>query len=105
MSFATIAVITGLIIVISVFIEFFFSFFRIIIKKPLLPKAAVEIDPVEHIYAHPDCTEKLQDHREFGVETVYEALLHGLRRGGDRPHFSYRTSSDQPFKSYTHKSV
>jgi hypothetical protein len=103
MSFVTVAVITGLVIAISIFIERFFSLYQIIIKKPLLPKAAVEIDPVEHIYAHPDCTEQLQDHRDFGVKTVYEALLHGLRLGGDRPHFSYRTSSDQPFKSYSHK--
>jgi len=97
------AIITGLVIAISVLIEFFFSLFQIIFKKPLPPKGAVEIDPNEHIYAHPDCIEQLKDPSVFGVQTIYEALLRGLRISGDEPHFSYRQSSGQPFKSYTYK--
>ncbi len=97
------AIVTGLVIAISALIEFFFSFFQILLKKPVLPKSAVEIDPNEHIYAHPDYTHQLQDHRSFGVQTIYEVILHGLKIAADRPHFSFRQSSDQPFKSYTHK--
>jgi hypothetical protein len=96
-------IITGLIIIISIFIEYCFSFFQILLKKPLLPTGAVEIDVNEHIYAHPDCTEELHDHNSFGVQTTYEAILHGLKISPNRPLFSYRQSSDQPFKSYTHK--
>ncbi len=97
------AIITGLVIAISALIEFFFSLLEIIFKKPIPPKGAVEIDPVEHIYAHPDYVEKLQDGSTFNVRTVYEVLLHGLKKSGDQPQFSYRQSSDQPFKSYTYK--
>jgi hypothetical protein len=97
------ATITGLVIAIGVLIEFCFSFFKILLKKPLSPKGAVEIDPNEHIYSHPDYTDQLQDHRLFGVQTTYEALLHGLKIAGDRPLFSFRQSSDQSFKSYSHK--
>jgi hypothetical protein len=97
------ATITGLVIVISTLIEFCFSFSQILFKKPLSPKGAVEIDANEHIYAHPDYTDQLQDHRSFGVETLYEAFLHGLKISRDRPLFSFRQSSDQPFKSYTYK--
>jgi hypothetical protein len=96
-------IITVSIIVISIVLEHCFSFFRILFKKPLPSKGAVEIDVQEHIYAHPDYTDKLQDHYSFGIKTLYEAILHGLKIGGDRPLFSYRDSSDQPFKSYSHK--
>ncbi|CAF4380613.1 unnamed protein product, partial [Adineta steineri] len=40
-----------------------------------------------------------------GIKTVYDAILHGIQLGGNRPHFSFRQSSDQPYKSYTHKQV
>ncbi len=97
------AIITILVIAISVLIEYYFSFFQILFKKPLSPKGAVEIDANEHIYAHPDCTDQLQDIKSFGIQTIYEALLHGLKIAGDRPLFSFRQSSNQPFQSYTHK--
>ncbi|CAF4949487.1 unnamed protein product, partial [Rotaria sp. Silwood1] len=65
-------------------------------------KGAVEIDPVEHIYAHPDCTDKLKDFSSIGVQTLYDVIQHGLQAGGNRPQFSYRKSSDEPFQSYTY---
>jgi hypothetical protein len=99
--FATI--IGGLVLAIRVLIEFCFSFFQILFKKPLSPKGAVEIDTNEHIYAHPDYTDQLQDHRSFGVQTTHEAFLHGLKIAGNRPLFSFRQSSDQSFKSYSYK--
>ncbi|CAF3770043.1 unnamed protein product [Rotaria sordida] len=73
--------------------------------KPIPPTGAVEIDPKEHIYAHPKYTKQLLDPSTFNVQTIYEVILHGLRLSGDRPQFSYRQSSDQPFKSYTYKQV
>ncbi|CAF2756761.1 unnamed protein product [Rotaria sp. Silwood2] len=85
--------------------DYIFSLFQIIFKKPLPPTGAIEIDSKEHIYAHPDYVNELQDCSSFGVNTIYEVILHGLRLGGDRPQFSYRQSSDQPFKSYTYKQV
>jgi len=96
-------VVTGLVIVISICLEYFCSILQIIKKKPHAPTGAVEIDANEHIYAHPKCVDKLQDHREFGVKTIFEAIENGLKLGGDRPHFSFRSSSDQPFQSYSHK--
>jgi len=104
-SIMIVGIITAIVIAISVLIEFIFSFFRILLKRPLPPKGAVEIDVNEHIYAHPDYADKLQDPSTFDVHTIYEALQHGLKRSGDRPQFSYRKSSDQPFKSYTYKEV
>jgi hypothetical protein len=97
------ATITGFLIAISVLIEFCFSLFQMLFKKPLPPKGAVEIDPNEHIYAHPDYAKQLQDPSTFDVHTIYDVLLRGLDLSGDRPQFSYRHSSDQPFKSYTYK--
>lgn len=97
------AIITGLIVAISIFIEYFVSIFEILFKKPLPPRGAVEIDAKEHIYAHPDYVDQLQDPRTFDVKTIYEVCLHGLKLSGDRPQFSYRQSSDQPFKYYTYK--
>ncbi|CAF0850806.1 unnamed protein product [Rotaria sp. Silwood1] len=85
--------------------DYIFSLFQILFKKPLPPKSAVEVDPKEHIYAHPDYINGLEDLSSFGVRTIYEALLHGMQLGSDRPQFSYRQSSDQPFKSYTYKQV
>ena len=97
------AIITVLVIAISVLIEYCFSFLQILFKKPLPPKGAVEIDTKEHIYAHPDCIDHLHDPKSFGIQTIYEVLLRGLKTAGDRPLFSFRQSSDQPFKSYSHK--
>lgn len=97
------AIVTGLVMAISALSEFCFSVFEILFKKPLSPKSAVEIDTNEHIYAHPDWTDQLQDHRSFGIQTTHEAFLHGLKISGDRPLFSFRQSSDQPFKSYSYK--
>ncbi len=102
-SIVVVGIITGLVILISVLIEYFTSLLQIIFKKPLSPKGAVEIDSNEHIYAHPDYADRLQDHHQFGVQTIYEALLHGLKVAGNRPLFSFRQSSDQPFQSYSHK--
>jgi len=98
-------IIAGLVIIITIVIEYCFSLFQILLKKPLSPTSAVEIDTNEHIFAHPNCTEKLLDHKAYGINTIYEAILHGLKIGQDRPGFSYRTSSNEKFKSYTHKYV
>ncbi|CAF4242216.1 unnamed protein product, partial [Adineta steineri] len=84
----------------GILIEYCFSFFQILFKKPLSPKGAVEIDSNEHIYAHPDYTEKLQDPKVFGIKTIYEAILHGLKLAGDHPLFSTRQASNPPFKSH-----
>lgn len=102
-SFAITAVITGLVIVISLLLNSYVKLFKIIFKKPVKRKGAVEVDPVEHIYAHPECTEKLRDYSSIGIQTVYDVLLRGLKVGGDRPLFSSRKSSDEPFKSYSYK--
>jgi hypothetical protein len=98
-----VAIITGLVVAISILIEFFFSFFKILFKKKIPPKGAVEIDTTEHIYAHPDYADHLQDPHTFDVQTIYEVLLKGVQKSADRPQFSYRQSSDEPFKSYTYK--
>ena len=98
-------IITVVVIAITALMEYLFSFFEILFKRPLSPKGAVEIDTVEHIYAHPDYTQQLQDPNSFDVKTVYDVLLRGQRINPDRPQFSYRSSSGQPFKSYTYKSV
>jgi len=97
------AIVSGLIIAISVLIEFFFSILKILFKRPIPPKGAVEIDANEHIYAHPDYADQLQDPNTFDVHTIYEVYLKGLQLSGDQPQFSYRESSDQPFQSYTYK--
>ncbi|CAF0881018.1 unnamed protein product [Rotaria sordida] len=99
------AIITGLVIIISLLVNSYTKILKIIFKKPIKSKGAVEIDTKEHVYAHPDCTGKLQDFSSLGVQTLYDVLLHGLKAGGDRPQFSYRKSSSEPFQSYTHKQV
>lgn len=98
-----VAILTSLVLVISILIERCFSILQILFKKSSVPKGAVEIDSNEHIYAHPDYVDQLQDHRQFGAETIYDALMHGLNIARDRPLFTFRQSSDQPFQSYTHK--
>ena len=97
------AVITGLVIGITWLLNSCFSIFKIIFQKPAQRKGAVEIDPQEHVYAHPDYTDKLKEFSSIGLQTLYDVLQRGLKVGGDRPQFSYRQSSDEPFKSYTYK--
>ncbi|CAF5187283.1 unnamed protein product [Rotaria magnacalcarata] len=97
------SVITGLIIAISSVMDYFFSLLHILFKKPMRPEGVVEIDPIEHIYVHPECTKGLKDYSSNCATTAYESFLSGLRLSGDRPQFSYRQSSDEPFKSYTYK--
>ena len=90
------------VIFITVLLEYIFSFLKILFKKPLSPTGAVEIDPIEHVYAHPDCTQHLQETKAFGVDTLYGALQHGIQLAAKKPLFSFREASNQPFKSYTH---
>ncbi|CAF2372623.1 unnamed protein product [Rotaria sp. Silwood2] len=85
--------------------EYFFSLFQIIFKRPIPPTGAVEIDSKEHIYAHPKHANRLLDSSTFDVQTIYEVLLHGIQLSGDQPQFSFRQSSDEQFKSYTYKQV
>ena len=66
-------------------------------------RGAVEIDPVEHIYVHPDYIEELRDHRQFHLETAHDILEYGTKQFSDRALFSFRSSSDQSFQSYTYK--
>lgn len=96
-------VITTLVVALTALLEYCFSFVRILMRKPLIPTSAVEIDADEHIYAHPACTQGLRDIDSFGVQTLYEVLLNGVKLSGDRPLFSFRQSSSQPFQSFTHK--
>ena len=86
----------------TVLLEYLFSFLRILLKKPLSPTGAVEIDHIEHIYAHPDCTQHLQEIKAFGVDTLYGVLQNGIQLAAKKPLFSYREASNQSFKSYTH---
>lgn len=97
------SVITGLIVVISTLMDYLFSFFQILFKRPMPPTGAVEIDEKEHIYAHPTCTKGLRDLSPTDAKTIHEAFLTGLRLRGDRPQYSFRQSSDQSFQSYTYK--
>lgn len=75
---------------------------KILFSKPLKPKGAVEIDKKEHIYAHPDCADKLQDFESLGLTSLYDVVMTGMKYGGDRPLFSFRNSSEEKFKSYTY---
>lgn len=102
-SFMFVSVITGLIIAISTVIDYIFSFFQILFKRPIPPTGAVEIDPVEHIYAHPDYRKRLKDLNSYDCKTIYECFLRGVQLSGDRPQLSSRQSSDHAFKSYTYK--
>ncbi|CAF1395506.1 unnamed protein product [Adineta steineri] len=94
-----------MIIVAGIFIKYCYELFEIILAKPAVSKGAVEIDINEHIYAHPDYIEGLQDPRTFDVHTIYEALLHGFKINSNRPLFSFRESSDYSFTSYTYREV
>ena len=48
---------------------------KIIFTKPIESKGAVEIDANEHIYAHPDFTDKLQDFSSLGMQTLYDLVV------------------------------
>lgn len=97
------ALITSVVVGISLLLEFGCKIFKILFTSPLPNKGAVEIDRNEHIYAHPDYTTKLKDFNSIGVQTIYDVLRRGLQVGADRPHFSFRSSSNEPFQSYTYK--
>lgn len=97
------AIITVAAIAISIFVEKFCSILKILFTKPLKTNGAVEIDPIQHIYSHPEFTDQLENPVKFKVKTLYEILLHGLKISRDRPQFSFRSSSDEQFKSYTYK--
>jgi hypothetical protein len=101
-SFLIPAIITGLVALVSYLIVST-KILKIIFMKPIKRKGAVEIDEKEHIFAHPEYTDKLQDLNTLGVRTLYEIVLHGVKVGGDRPQFSFRSSSNEKFKSYTYK--
>ena len=98
-------IITIVVIVISFILQYCFSLLKILFKRPLPPKGAVEIDPIEHIYAHPDFTRQLKDPKTLDVTTVYDVLQRGLKLAANRPQFSFRSSSNEKFQSYTYKSV
>lgn len=98
-----VAIITGLVIVITALIERFFFIFEILLNKPVKSKGAIEIDAKEHIYAHPDYAGELQGSQSFDVRTIYEVLQRGLRLSENQPQFSYRFSSDEKFKSHTYR--
>ncbi|CAF4411016.1 unnamed protein product, partial [Rotaria magnacalcarata] len=66
---------------------------------------AVEIDADEHIYSHPEYTQKLYDHHGFSAQTLYELINQAVQLYGDRPLFSYRSSLDTSFQSYSYKQV
>lgn len=66
-------------------------------------KGAVQIDQKERIFAHPDFVNGLQDHRTFGVKTVYDIIDRSYKLYGDRAFFSFRDSSQEPFRSYTYR--
>jgi hypothetical protein len=102
-SFLFTAIVTGLVIVVTYLVNSLTKIFKILFTKRVRSKGAVEIDKKEHIYAHPDFADKLQDYNTLGLKTLSDVLLHGMKLGGDRPQFSYRYSSDEPFKHYTYK--
>jgi len=102
-SFFVTAIVTGLIIVVSYLLNSTTKIFKILFTKPIKRKGAIEIDKNEHIYANPDPIDKSDDIASTGIKTVYDVLQRGLKAGGDRPQFSYRYSSNEPFKSYTYK--
>lgn len=102
-SYIITAIITSLVIVISLLLNAYTKILKIIFQRPAKRKGAVEIDPKEHIYANPDCAEKLKDFSTIGIQTIYDVLQRGIQAGGDRPQFSYRKSSEEKFQSYTYK--
>lgn len=97
------AIVTGLVLVITWLLNSTTKILKIILKRPVKQTGAVEIDTKEHIYSHPDFTNKLQGFDSIGVETLYDVLLRGLKIGGDRPLFSFRNSSEEKFQSYSYK--
>jgi hypothetical protein len=96
------AIVTVLVAIVS-YVIYSTKLLKILLTKPLKRKGAVEIDTKEHIFAHPDFTDKLQDFSTLGVRTLHDVVMRGVQVGGDRPQFSYRTSSTENFKSYSYK--
>ena len=96
------AIVTVLVAIIS-FVIYSTKILKILFTKPLKRRGAVEIDTKEHIFAHPEFTDKLQDFNSLDVRTLHDVVEHGMKLGGDRPLFSYRTSSTEKFKSYSYK--
>lgn len=105
MAFLLSAIVTGLVLLFTYVLNSSTRLFKILFTQPLKRKGAVEIDSNEHIYAHPDYTDKLEDFSSLGVQTLYDVVQHGVQAGGDRPQFSYRNSSEEKFKSYSYKEV
>jgi hypothetical protein len=97
------AIVTVLVIVVSYLLNSATKILKILFTRPIQRNGAVEIDKKEHIYSHPDFTTALQDFDTMEYKTLYDVLQRGLKIAGDRPQFSYRHSSDQPFQSYTYK--
>ncbi|CAF2119449.1 unnamed protein product [Rotaria magnacalcarata] len=73
--------------------------------RTISSKGAVEIDANQHIYAHPEYSNKLFDYRTCGVTTLYEIMKYASKTYGSRPFFCYRNSSDQVFQSYTYNEI
>ena len=97
------AIITGLVLVITWLLNSTTKILKIIFNRRVQQTGAVEIDTKEHIYSHPDYTNKLKEFSSIGKETLYDVLRHGLKLGGDRPLFSFRNSSQEKFQSYSYK--
>lgn len=96
---------TAIVVILIVLLDHLFSLLKIIFKRPIKPTQAVEIDPKEHIYAHPKSKDGLMDPKVFDVHTIYEIMTNSVKLYGNRRQLSYRSSSDQPFQSYTFKYV
>lgn len=77
--------------------------FQRVSKPTIQAKGAVEIDLTEHIFAHPDFANGLQDHRLFQMKTAYDIIHRSVELYGNRPMFSFRDNSREPFQSYTYK--
>lgn len=72
-------------------------------QRHLSTSGAVEIDQKEHIFAHPNFIQQVQDHRSFGVRTAYDIINQSGKTYSDRILFSYRSTSNQTFQSLTYK--
>ncbi|CAM4828787.1 unnamed protein product [Rotaria magnacalcarata] len=73
--------------------------------RTISSKGAVEIDANQHIYAHPEYSNKLFEYKTCGVTTLYEIMKYASNTYGSRPFFCYRNSSDQAFQSYTYNEI
>ncbi|CAF0768072.1 unnamed protein product [Didymodactylos carnosus] len=95
--------VTAIIALIIIVVIYYIFEFR---NRPCIPPiSAVEIDPEEHIYVHPDYVHGLKDHREFNVQTLYEVIKYGASSNAKKPLFCFRKSSEEPFQHYTYEQV